>query len=50
MVMFEPEQHRWLEDEALANKRAGNKELDSISKIVRQAIDEYKAKTEKPGS
>lgn len=45
------EQHQWLEDEALRNKRSGNRDLDSISKIARTAIQEYREnpKKKKPG-
>jgi hypothetical protein len=49
-VMFEPSQHYWLQGKALENKRNGTRNLDSISKIVRQAVIEYKAKSEQAGS
>ncbi len=43
-IMFDADQHRWLEDQAFANKRAGLKDLDSISKLVRAAVEEYRSK------
>ena len=47
-IVFTQAQHQWLLDQAYQNKRAGITDLDSISKIVRQAIEEYKQKTEGP--
>jgi acid phosphatase class B len=44
IIHFLPGQKEWLEDQALANKRAKDKDLDSISKIVRQAVNEYRQK------
>ena len=41
LIRLTPEQHRTLKDMAQANERAGNKEADSISKIVRLAVAEY---------
>ena len=45
--MITEDQHRFLEDEAIKNKRAGNHDLDSISKVVRAAIDDYRKKIDK---
>lgn len=42
--MITVEQHQWLEDQAISNKRLGNRDLDSISKVVRAAIEEYQSK------
>lgn len=45
-IYFDRETVEWLQDLAFANKRKGRKELDSISKIVRQAVDELKKEIE----
>lgn len=45
--MIQKDQHEWLEDEAIRRKREGNRDLDSISKVVRAAIDDYRKKVEK---
>lgn len=39
--------YRWIEDQAFANKRAGNP-LDSNSKIIAQAVRDYIDKQKKP--
>lgn len=41
MVMFEPEEHIWLLEHANQNKIAGHKEVNTVSKVVRAAVDLY---------
>lgn len=45
-VLLDEDTSKWLELQAFKNKQAGNKELDSISKVVRQAISEFQERAE----